>query len=69
MLRLGLEFYGIIPCGCQNMFACMPVPDCQPPNIWTEILEAVIVAIAVVVMAIPEGLPLAVVISLSIASN
>lgn len=77
MLRLGLELGGVIPCGCQNIVSCTPIPDCVPLSfdfdennrLWTELLEAVIVAIAVVVMAIPEGLPLAVVISLSIASK
>ena len=59
------------------MFACAPVPNCEPltfdfdikNRLWTELLEAVIVAIAVVVMAIPEGLPLAVTIGLSISSH
>ena len=38
-------------------------------RLWTDLLDAVIIAIAIIVMAIPEGLPLAVTISLSISSE
>ena len=37
-------------------------------RMWTELLDVVIVAITVIVVAIPEGLPLAVTISLSFSS-
>jgi len=37
-------------------------------RLWTDVLETVIIAISVVVCAIPEGLPLAVTISLSYSS-
>jgi Ca2+-transporting ATPase len=37
--------------------------------LWGELLNTVIIAITVVVVAIPEGLPLAVTISLSFASK
>lgn len=67
----------VIPCGCTNPFNCQPVPECKPltfdfkikNRLWTELLDAVIIAIAIIVMAIPEGLPLAVTISLSVASG
>lgn len=67
----------VIPCGCINPFNCQPVPECKPltfdfnpgNRLWTELLDAVIIAIAIIVMAIPEGLPLAVTISLSISSG
>lgn len=38
-------------------------------RLWADLLDAVIIAIAIIVMAIPEGLPLAVTISLSISSK
>jgi Ca2+-transporting ATPase len=59
------------------MFTCEEDPSCEPfsfefnltrNRLWTEILNTVIIAITVVVVAIPEGLPLAVTISLSFAS-
>jgi P-type E1-E2 ATPase len=37
-------------------------------RLWTHVLESIIIAISVVVCAIPEGLPLAVAISLSFSS-
>jgi len=37
--------------------------------LWNELLNTVIIAITVIVVAIPEGLPLAVTISLSFASK
>lgn len=38
-------------------------------RLWKDVLETVIIAISVVVCAIPEGLPLAVTISLSYSSR
>lgn len=77
MLRLVFELLQIIPCGCQNLFNCHPDPGCEPMTltfqlsnpIWSEILDAVIISIAIIVVAIPEGLPLAVTISLSYSSK
>lgn len=37
--------------------------------LWSEILDAIIISIAIIVVAIPEGLPLAVTISLSYSSK
>lgn len=37
-------------------------------RLWTDVLNTIIIAISVVVCAIPEGLPLAVTISLSYSS-
>ena len=77
MLRIGLELASILPCGCQNVFACREVPGCKPltfdldpkNRLWSDLLDSFIVGVAVIVMAIPEGLPLAVTISLSISSR
>lgn len=38
-------------------------------RLWMSLLDAVIIAITIIVVAIPEGLPLAVTISLSFASS
>jgi magnesium-transporting ATPase (P-type) len=73
IIRIYLEFTEIIPCGCQNVFHCVPVLDCKPltfefstkNRLWTSLLDTFIVLIALIVAAIPEGLPLAVSISLS----
>lgn len=46
---------------------CEPL-DFWKGRLWQELLTVVIVAITVVVVAIPEGLPLAVTISLSFSS-
>jgi len=35
---------------------------------WTEIISGIIISITIIVVAIPEGLPLAVTISLSVSS-
>jgi len=77
ILRLILELVKVIPCGCQNLFNCQSDVNCKPLTInmelsnplWQEILDAVIIAIAIIVVAIPEGLPLAVTISLSFSSS
>lgn len=78
VVRVGLEMVGFIPCGCQNIFFCESggLEDCNPYSfklsmknrLWTDVLNTVIIAISVVVCAIPEGLPLAVTISLSFSS-
>jgi len=60
-----------------NITSCEPLDDpgmCEEltlggRRIWTELLAVVIVAITVIVVAIPEGLPLAVTISLSFSSR
>ena len=68
---------GLIPCGCQNITNCKDDTDnCDPytfdftlkNRLWIDVLNTVIIAISVVVCAIPEGLPLAVTISLSFSS-
>jgi magnesium-transporting ATPase (P-type) len=80
LIRTGLEMAEVIPCGCGNIMSCKkPLPGtCTVPNfeldmkknpLWTELLNTIIIAITVVVVAIPEGLPLAVTISLSFASK
>jgi len=80
VIRTGFEMGGVIPCGCGNIMTChKPLPGtCTVPNfefnmqknpLWTELLNTIIIAITVVVVAIPEGLPLAVTISLSFASK
>ena len=68
--------HGTIPCGCTNIMSCQPDSNCEEltfelsrtNRFWTEILNAIIISITVVVVAIPEGLPLAVTISLSFSS-
>lgn len=78
--RTALEMVDIIPCGCGNIFDCHvpPIDTCTKPNfildmntnpLWGSLLDTVIIAITVIVVAIPEGLPLAVTISLSFASK
>jgi magnesium-transporting ATPase (P-type) len=77
LFRIALEMLDVLPCGCGNMFTCEVDPKCEPftfefnltkNRLWMEILNTIIIAITVVVVAIPEGLPLAVTISLSFAS-
>lgn len=75
-LRVGIEMAGLVPCGCMNIATCQEDPDCKPLSfefslqnrLWTDLLNTVIIAISVIVCAIPEGLPLAVTISLSYSS-
>jgi len=76
-LRVLLEMSGTIPCGCQNVFKCKKAADdCVPltfsfslhNRLWSELLDTVIILIALICCAIPEGLPLAVTISLSFSS-
>jgi len=74
--RVILEMMEIIPCGCQNLMTCQADPDCVPltfqlslkNRLWLDVLDTIIIAISVIVCAIPEGLPLAVTISLSFSS-
>jgi len=79
LVRTALEVFHILPCGCGNITTCVePAPGtCEVPNfalnmttnpLWNQLLDTVIIAITVIVVAIPEGLPLAVTISLSFAS-
>ena len=77
VIRIIVESCGLLPCGCQNMFTCKtPVSGtCEnydfsriDNEVYPMLLEAVIISITVVVVAIPEGLPLAVTISLSFSS-
>jgi magnesium-transporting ATPase (P-type) len=76
-VRVTLEMLNVIPCGCGNLFTCELDPKCIPMSLdfnlstnrlWMEILNTVIIAITIIVVAIPEGLPLAVTISLSFSS-
>lgn len=77
-IRIVLESTGMLPCGCQNMFICqVPIKgSCKPYDfgdlnneVYPMLLDAVIISITVVVVAIPEGLPLAVTIALSYSSK
>lgn len=67
----------VISCGCTNLLACEEADGCRPYSfeftfenrLWTDLMESLIIIISVIVAAIPEGLPLAVTISLSAASG
>ena len=75
IVRIILESVGVIPPCCQNITNCVVVAGCEelsfkfPGRLWTELLNTFIICIAIVVAAIPEGLPLAVTISLSFSSK
>lgn len=78
LIRIIVESVNILPCGCQNMFLCQaPIAgSCTPYNfgdlnneVYPMLLDAVIISITVIVVAIPEGLPLAVTIALSYSSK
>lgn len=78
LIRILLESFGGLPCGCGNMFICKePVHgtclryDFGDINneVYPMLLDAVIIGITVVVVAIPEGLPLAVTIALAFSSK
>lgn len=75
IIRVAFEMLDFIPCGCINLLDCQRDKDCieysfSPGNrLWMDILNTIIIAISVIVCAIPEGLPLAVTISLSYASR
>ena len=74
--RVILEMMNVIPCGCQNILNCQVDEECKPltfelsveNRLWIDVLDTIIIAISVIVCAIPEGLPLAVTISLSYSS-
>lgn len=76
IIRVILEMVKVIPCGCANIMTCEEDPKCVPLSfamtmenrLWNEVLNTIIIAITVIVVAIPEGLPLAVTISLSFSS-
>lgn len=76
LVRVALEMTGVIPCGCGNITTCVKIEPCQPltfeftmkNRLWTEIMNTFIIAVTVIVVAIPEGLPLAVTIALSFSS-
>lgn len=76
IFRVILELMKLVPCGCQNIVNCQEVPDCVPltlelsldNRLWQDLLDTLIIAISIIVCAIPEGLPLAVTISLSFSS-
>lgn len=77
LIRVALEMTGIIPCGCQNITACVVQHGCKPMTfaftmknrLWTEIMNSFIISVTIIVVAIPEGLPLAVTIALSFSSG
>lgn len=76
LFRVALEMTNIIPCGCGNITNCVKIEPCQAltfeftmkNRLWTEIMNTFIIAVTVIVVAIPEGLPLAVTIALSFSS-
>jgi len=77
LIRIGLEMGGVVPCGCQNILECQETHDCEPLTfaftgelrLYNQLLYTIIISITVIVVAIPEGLPLAVTISLSVSSK
>ena len=76
IFRVALEMMQFVPCGCMNITSCQVDPECKEltfefslkNRLWIDVLNTVIIAISVIVCAIPEGLPLAVTISLSYSS-
>lgn len=77
IVRDALEMTDVLPCGCQNLLVCeKSETSCAPltfaltlqNRLWLDVLDTIIIAISVIVCAIPEGLPLAVTISLSYSS-
>lgn len=76
VVRISLEMCEVIKQGCGNILVCVENPDIEAYSfsslenrVYADLLGAVIIAITVVVVAIPEGLPLAVTISLSFSSK
>lgn len=77
IVRSILEMIDVLPCGCGNVMSCQAEKDCIPltfkfekgNRFWINVLNSLIIAISVIVCAIPEGLPLAVTISLSFSSK
>jgi magnesium-transporting ATPase (P-type) len=73
IVRSLLEGIDVLPCECGNIMSCQAEEGCVPlswsgDRLWMNLLESVIISISVIVCAIPEGLPLAVTISLSFSS-
>ena len=76
IVRDALEMTDVLPCGCTNLLVCEKLENCVPltfelslkNRLWLDVLDTIIIAISVIVCAIPEGLPLAVTISLSYSS-
>jgi len=76
LMRIILEMTEAVPCGCGNIFSCEENVGCIPISfafnfenrLWMDLMNTVIIAIAVIVAAIPEGLPLAVTIALSVST-
>jgi magnesium-transporting ATPase (P-type) len=77
IVRSVLEMLKVLPCGCGNVMSCQAEKTCvelsfkfeKTNRFWINMLNSIIIAISVVVCAIPEGLPLAVTISLSFSSK
>ena len=77
LVRVALEMTGIIECGCQNITSCVKQHGCIPMNfdftmknrLWSELMNSFIISVTIIVVAIPEGLPLAVTIALSFSSG
>jgi len=77
IIRVGVEMAGYLPCQCGNLLVCVEPEVCDPytlafsmkNRLWADLLETVIIAISVIVVAIPEGLPLAVTLCLGYASE
>lgn len=77
LVRIVLEMTKVVYCGCGNIFTCEKVESCVEMDfsfrfenrLWMDLLDTLIVAIAVIVAAIPEGLPLAVTIALSVSTG
>lgn len=74
VVRILAEMWEWTPGCCSNFFTCQQVKGCQKYDfgdisnkVYLELLNAIIISITVVVVAIPEGLPLAVTIALSFA--
>jgi magnesium-transporting ATPase (P-type) len=76
IIRVAMEMMQFVPCGCMNITSCQVDPECKEltfelslkNRLWIDVLNNVIIAISVIVCAIPEGLPLAVTISLRYSS-
>lgn len=73
IIRSVLEMLSVIPCGCGNIMSCQAEKNCielsfGKERFWKNCLQSIIISISVIVCAIPEGLPLAVTISLSYSS-
>ena len=74
IIRSLLEMGEVLPCGCGNIMSCQEEEGCVKlawgeSKLWMKMLDSIIISISVIVCAIPEGLPLAVTISLSFSSS